>query len=151
MNTKKEQDERMVLMRRKIQSDAYQLLIGILLVSIVVQQFFLKAPFSQFAVEFFCVVGCGLYLIIRNLTCGIDIWKAREQSNKSILINAVSSCIVFAILFVIFTGEFNLTPLISISVLFVLFNFSVQKLMQYLTRKKQTAIDAKLDEDEMSE
>lgn len=76
------QDERILLQRRRIQSDAYQILIYCLLISIIIQQFILKVPFSQFAVEFFCITGMGLYMIIRHLTSGIDIWNSTQSNIK---------------------------------------------------------------------
>jgi len=45
------QDERVVAQRRKINSEAYGILMIVLLGSILVQQFLLNAPFKQYAVE----------------------------------------------------------------------------------------------------
>ena len=41
------QDERIILERRTIQSRAYAWLVIILLISVLVQQFFMNAPFEQ--------------------------------------------------------------------------------------------------------
>lgn len=53
MKKSKMNDERVVSQRRKIQSDAYQILVYCLLISVLIQQFIMNAPFEQFAVEFF--------------------------------------------------------------------------------------------------
>ena len=66
MKGNKIQDERIIAERREIQSRGYAWVVIILLISIFIQQFFMKAPFAQYAVEFFIVIGCGIYNIIAN-------------------------------------------------------------------------------------
>ena len=150
MKNNKMQDERIILARRKIQSDAYQFLVYILIISILVQQFFLNAPFSQFAVEFFCLIGCGLYMIIRHLTAGIDIWNSKLQNHKNLFISVVISGIVSVVLFAFFSGEDNLINLILFFVCFTVANFFMYTFMRLINNKKQKDIDDKLNDDEMS-
>ena len=70
MKNIKNQDERVVNQRRKIQSDGYQLLVYALLISVVVQQFLLQTPPSQYMAEFLCLVGIGFYNLICNMRIG---------------------------------------------------------------------------------
>lgn len=67
MKNNKIQDERILLERRKIQSEAYEWLVVGLMISIIVQQFFMNAPFAQYAVEFFALIGCGGQYNVKNL------------------------------------------------------------------------------------
>ncbi len=57
MTEKPIQDERILQQRRFIQSRGYAYLVLILAVSVLVQQFVLHAPFAQYAVEFFLLIG----------------------------------------------------------------------------------------------
>ena len=71
MKKQNSQDERVVAQRRKIISEAYGILMIALFCSILVQKFLLNAPFEQYAVEFICIFGMSLYLMIRHLTLGL--------------------------------------------------------------------------------
>lgn len=144
------QDERIVLTRRKIQSDAYQVLVCILVISIIVQQFFLNAPFSQFAVEFFCLIGCGIYMTIRHLTAGIDIWSTKEKSSKNLLISILTSGVISVILLAFLSGEDNIENLVLFFVCFTVFSFIIHTLMRFINKKKQESIDTKMNKDEMN-
>ncbi len=144
------QDERIVLTRRKIQSDAYQVLVCILVISIIVQQFFLNAPFSQFAVEFFCLIGSGIYMTIRHLTAGIDIWSSKEKSSKSLLISILTSGVISVILLAFLSGEDNIENLVLFFVCFTVFSFIIHTLMRFINKKKQESIDNKMNKDEMN-
>lgn len=144
------QDERIVLTRRKIQSDAYQVLVCILVISIIVQQFFLNAPFSQFAVEFFCLIGCGIYMTIRHLMAGIDIWSPKEKSSKSLLISILTSGVISVILLAFLSGEDNIENLVLFFVCFTVFSFIIHTLMRFINKKKQESIDNKMNKDEMN-
>lgn len=65
------------------QSDAYQILVYCLMISVLIQQFIMNAPFAQFAVEFFCLIGSGIYITIRNLSVGVYIWDPQIKPTKS--------------------------------------------------------------------
>lgn len=144
-------DERILLARRKIQSDAYGWLVGVLLISIIVQQFFMQAPFAQYAVEFFVLIGCGLYMIIYHFKEGIDIWNTKGQDNKKLLLNTIISGVASAILFAFISGEYDVKNLISYFVSFVMFFFLFNLVMRFINKKNQEVIYNKLNEDEMNE
>ncbi len=91
MKSDRIQDERILAERRKIQSRGYAWIVTILLVSIIIQQFLLKAPFAQYAVEFFILIGSGVYNAIANYKKGIDIWNPRNDGKKKILFNTLIS------------------------------------------------------------
>ena len=145
------QDERILSLRRKIQSDAYQILIYGLLASILIQQFILKAPFSQFAVEFICLILMGIYMTIRHLTAGIDLWNFKERTNKKIIINGLTSSIISVTLIAVLEGERNLRNLVILFLIITMINFIANYTFQYLNKKRQRQIDDKLSSDDMDE
>lgn len=151
MSNNKIQDERILLERRKIQSTAYAWIVMILLISIVVQQFLMKAPFAQYAVELFLLIGCGLYNIISNLKRGIDIWNPSGESKIKLLLNTVISGIASVILFAFLSGEYGIKSLAGYFLTFVAIFFAVRLLMIKINNKKQKSIEERLDEDETGE
>ena len=151
MSNNKIQDERILLERRKIQSTAYAWIVMILLISIVVQQFLMKAPFAQYAVELFLLIGCGLYNIIGNLKRGIDIWNPSGESKIKLLLNTVISGIASVILFAFLSGEYGIKSLAGYFLTFVAIFFAFRLLMIKINNKKQKSIEERLDEDETGE
>lgn len=151
MKNNKIQDERILLARRKIQSEAYGWLVWILMISIIVQQFFMKAPFVQYAVEFFALIGCGLYISIRHYKEGIDIWNPKIDGKKKLVLNTIVSGIVSVILFAVLSGKYDIKTLTSYFVSFVLFFLVLRSVIMVINKKKQQTIENKLNEDEMSE
>jgi hypothetical protein len=145
------QDERIITQRRKIQSDAYQILLYCLIISIMIQQFILNAPFSQFAVEFFCLIGCGIYMSIRHLTVGIDLWSSSTFTLKKVFINGAVTGAISVVALAILAGQRNIVDLaiffLSFTALYVISNF----ILQYLSQKKQKRIDEKLNLDETND
>lgn len=85
---KKIQDERVISVRRKVQSDLAQMLLVILIASVLVQQIFLDAPLEQYLVEMVCfIVGC-FYIIIGNIWQGVDIFREKNPK-KMMFLNAL--------------------------------------------------------------
>lgn len=151
MNKNKIQDERILQARREIQSSAYNWIVIILLISVIVQQFFMNAPFSQFAVELFILIGSGLYTMIRNLKKGIDIWNPAGAGKKKLLLHSILSGIASVILLAILSGNYNAPNLLSYFVSFVIFFFTFRLIMTGINHKRQQTLDKMLDEDEMNE
>lgn len=145
------QDERILLARRKIQSEAYGWLVYLLMISIIVQQFFMKAPFAQYAVEFFALIGCGLYISIRHFKEGIDIWNSKGNGRKKLLLNTIVSGVVSVIIFALLSGIYDIKNLTSYFVSFVIFFFVFHSSVIAINNKKQQTIENKLNEDEMNE
>lgn len=149
MKNNKIQDERILLERRKIQSEAYGWLVSGLMISIIIQQFFMNAPFAQYAVEFFALIGCGLFISIRHFKKGIDIWNPNGEGKKKLLLQTVVSGIASAILFAVLSGEYDIKNLVLYFVTFLLFFFVFRSVMITINKKKQQVIDNKLNEDDV--
>lgn len=145
------QDERIIAEQKEIQSRGYTWIVTILLVSIIVQQFFMNAPFAQYAVEFFVLVGCGIYNIIINYKKGIDIWNPRGDGKKKILLNTIVSGIVSVMLFAFLSNNYQINNLVSYFVTFVTFFFTFRLIMIGINNKKQRALDKEFNDDDVIE
>ena len=150
MKNNKIQDERILFARRKIQSQAYGWLVFGLMVSIIIQQFFMKAPFAQYAVEFFVLIGCGLYVSICHIREGIDIWNPRDDSKKKLLLSTIITGVASVTLYALLSGQYDITNLASYFVSFVLFFFIFRSAMIAINKKKQQTIEKRLNDDDIS-
>lgn len=155
MKKQKITDERILVQKRKIGSDAFQIVFLGLLASILIQQFVLKAEFSQYAVEFILLITGSFYVIIRNLMIGIDIFDSAIYGQKLVVINslvcgaavAITTAVLNKKLFVL--GVPN--GLIALFINFLCATFAAFILLELvygLNKKKQKKIEALLDEDE---
>lgn len=151
MKNNKIQDERILLIRRKIQSDAYVCLVCLLIISIIVQQFFMNSPFAQYAVEFFVLIGCGLYISIRHFKEGIDIFSQKGDGKKKLLLTTIRAGVISLIIFAFLSGKYDIKTLTLYFVNFVIIFFVLNSGIIFINKKKQQTIENKLNEDEMNE
>ena len=89
MKQQKVHDERVTAQRRKIGSETCQLLMFALIGSIFVKQFVYSAPFSQYTVEFICVMGASVYILIRNFLSGINLFDGKRGFKVMVVVNSV--------------------------------------------------------------
>lgn len=148
MTEKPIQDERILQQRRFIQSRGYAYLVLILAVSVLVQQFVLHAPFAQYAVEFFLLIGCGIYNLASNCVRGIDIVNPMGKNPAQLLVESVEVAVVGTVALALLGGERNWQDLLLFFITFVAVMFGVRLGLILLTRKKQEEIDKALDQDE---
>jgi hypothetical protein len=148
MKNSKINDERIVSQRRTIQSDAYQILVYCLLISILIQQFIMNAPFAQFAVEVFCLIGIGIYITIRHLSVGVDIWDSQRHTNKRLFINSIISGGISVSLLIFLAGERNVWRIILTFLSFTIVYFLVHLVLRNINKKRQRQIDDELSSDE---
>lgn len=155
-----QQDERVLAQKQKISSEAFTLLWLALLASTLIQQFIFNAPFVQYAAEWICFVGASIYLIVRNLIFGNNLFSTRENAKKIAVINSIVAGITVTAI----NGVLNYTQYAErykedgigyfIAVLAVTFIsvavccFVVISFLNYLNKKKQAKIHKQLDEDE---
>lgn len=145
------QDERILSERRIIQSKGYSWILLILMISIIVQQVIMKAPFPQYAVEFFIVIGCGFYNSIATFKRGIDIWNPRGESKKKILVNTLIAGAVSVFILVVLYGNHQIDNLAFYFISFIVFFFAIRLIMIGLINKKQNYIDKELNDDDTTE
>ncbi len=157
------QDERILSQRRKINSEAYGILMIVLLVSILVQQFLMHASFEQYAVEVICFFGISIYMIIRYMALGLNIYGEGKRAKAIPFVNSIISGIVVTAI----NGVLNYARYSEqykadgtgyfIAVLAVTFiSATVMALVvlscfNYLNKKKQKDIQNQLDENEQDD
>lgn len=154
------QDERVVGQRRKIASDAFWIVFYGLIISVFIQQYVFDATFSQYAVEVIIFIIAGLYMVVRNILVGNDLFDNKASGQKLVVINSLVSGIIVGAL----TGTLNtfrygyeqmggiysiaLASLISF-VSVSLFTFAIFELFYIMNKKRQNKLDEKYgDKDE---
>ncbi|MEL7566476.1 MAG: DUF6773 family protein [Dehalobacterium sp.] len=153
------QDERILIQSRKILSEAYSILMIVLLTSILVQQFLFDAPFEQYAVECICFFGVSIYILIRKLTLGINMFGERKPAERMPLMNSIVTGITITVVNGVLNytkyaenykdklGFFIITLLITFACATV-GSFVMLSFVNYLNNKKQMQIQKKLDKEE---
>lgn len=154
------QDERVLEQRRKVSSEVDGILMIALLASILMQQFFLNAPFKQYAAEFICFFGMSIYKLVRYMTLGLDINGEGKCAKIMPLINSIVGGIIVTVI----NGVINYTRYVehykkdgigffiaTLVVTFIsatIFCFVVMSVFYHLNKIKQDKIQKRLDEDE---
>jgi hypothetical protein len=160
MRNQKNQDERVLAQKRKIQSDAFVILFLGLLMSVLIQQFIFNAPVSQYIVEFIFFIFSSIYLLIRNIVDGNDIFSSNRSVQKIILMNSLVCGLTITIINTtlnyiklgnLFITDFTNTLLISL-ITFIcstIIAFLAFKLLYIANMKRKKQIETKFnDEDE---
>lgn len=89
MKKQLQQDERIVAQTRKIGSDALQITVFGLPVAILVQQYVFHAPFAQYAVELVLFLALAIYIVIRNLLVGNDLFVSKRGGQRMVVVNSL--------------------------------------------------------------
>lgn len=160
MKNQNMQDERVVAQQRKINSEAYGILMLALLGSILIQQFFMDASFKQYAVEFICFFGMSIYMIIRYMMLGLSLHGEGKHAKTITLVNSlvvgiVVSAINGALNYAKYAQQYETDGIgYFIAVLFVTFIsaavpvYIILSSLSYLSEKKQAKIIKKLEDEE---
>lgn len=154
MKKQKVTDERILAQKRKIGSDAFQIIFLGLLASILIQQYFFKAPFSQYVVEFILLITGSFYVAIRNFMAGNDIFDSAKGGSKLLVINSLVCGLTIAVVNgVLNYATFGDVPNVLLFTVITFFgatisSFVVLKLLHLANKKKQKNIEAHLNEDE---
>ena len=152
------QYERVVSQRRKINSEAYGILMIVLLSSMLIQQYLLDAPFEQYAVEFISFFGISVYITIRYMTLGLNIYGEGKRSNAMPFVNSIVTGLVVSAIngflnYKQYAEKYKEDGIIYfIAVLVITFisatisAFVVLSFLNYLNKRKQAKIQKQLDE-----
>lgn len=160
MKIAKEQDERVLAQKRKIASDGFGILWAALLISVLAQQYFFKAPFAQYAVEIILFIAASFYLVIRNIAAGNNLFRSRKNSQSIVIINSlvcgITVTVINTVLNYVKYRENAPLPLDLNTALVALVTFISATLIAFIpfellyqaNKKKQQAIESQLDEEE---
>lgn len=148
-------DERILGTQRQFASEALQLLMMYLIASILVQQFVFNAPFSAYAVEFFGFFGASIYITIRNLIYGNNLFGQVTSTKKTILRSSLVTGITITAVS-IFLNNQNATSKLSSSeaiytyilvfLIGTLCTFVMYLILGLINKKRIQKIDYELDE-----
>lgn len=156
-------DERVINGKRKIQSHGFQIVWLVLLITVLIQQYLYKAPFTQYAVEFLIVIGMSIYVVIANIIIGNDIFNSKKRGQVIIVINSLVTGITVSVIstiinYINYSDKIqHSTPIHLALVSGITFlsttalAFIVLEIFYFINNKKQEAIDKKLNEDDISE
>jgi uncharacterized membrane protein len=159
MRNQKINDERVLAQKRKIQSDAFSVLFFGLLLSVLVQQFIFHAPISQYLVELIFFLSSSIYLLVRDILNGNDIFS-NQSSKKIIIINSFVCGLTITIIHTalnylklgsLFTTDFSNTLLISLTTFLCTTTIAYIgfKLLYTVNMKRKQQLETKFnDEDE---
>lgn len=159
MKKKKIQDERVLSQKRKIGNDAFQIISLGLFLSVLVQQYIFDAPFSQYAVEMILLITVSLYVIVRNIMVGNDIFDSNKVNQRVVIINSIICGIIITIVntilnYIKFREIFTTDIVNSVVVSLVTFvcasvvSFVVFQILYVINKRKQIQIEIQLEDDD---
>jgi uncharacterized membrane protein len=159
MKKQNQHDERIVVERRKINSEAYGILFIVLLISVLIQRYWFEAPIEQYAVELICFLGVSVYTLIRYMMIGHDLFGEGKRAKYIPLLNSIVVGIVVAVNNVVLNypknaeyysdniGMFVFILAINF-VSVVVLTFALLSCLSYLNKRKQAKILEQLEDDE---
>ncbi|OON91463.1 MAG: hypothetical protein ATN33_01050 [Epulopiscium sp. Nele67-Bin001] len=141
-------DERVILTKRKIQSDGFTLVWFLLLASGLIQQFVFHAPIEQYAVEFIIFFIMAGYILIGNMAKGNDIAPTSYKLNNTILgLQSALTGVGTGVMMYLIT-ENNLSTSILTFVCGTVGSFILLKTLYYANNKKQEHINSQFDDED---
>jgi uncharacterized membrane protein len=162
MKKRKIHDERVITLQRKIQSDGFIIVMIMLLISIIVQLAFFETTLEHYAVELICFIGMGIYLIIRDIIHGNNIFPMSKRFKAMPLLISLGTAFVFTAIqgvwnyfsfLVVYQNNISLF-LFGIIIGFISMTvgcFVVWSFISYLIKKRQEKIHKHLDKEEQDE
>lgn len=152
------QDERVLAQKRKIGSDAYQILFYGLFLSIFIQQDLFDAPFSQYAVEVILLLCTAAYVVIRHLAAGNDLF-ASKGSQKLVIMNSLVCGVIVSVVnttlnYMKLGDQFRTDMVNTLLISGITFLsasvivFVVLELFYIVNEKKQKKIEVQLNQEE---
>lgn len=160
MRTNNITDEREINERRKIGSDAFAILMFILLVSTLVKQFVFKTPPVSYAVEIGSFVLMSFYVVFRNIASGHSIYGNEKKAKYIPLLNSLVTALTVTVVIGVqnylqygsrYQGGDMKYFLGILAVTFIsafLGTFVVMTLFASMNKAKQDKINSRLDEEE---
>jgi cell shape-determining protein MreD len=159
MRKQKIRDERILAQKRKIGSDAFQILFYSLFLSVLVQHYMFNAPFSQYAVEIILLVVIAIYIVVRNIMVGNDLFESSKYSQKLVFVNSIIIGLVFAIInttlnYIKLGNSFKIDIVNTVLVFVITFlcvfiiTFAVFEILYVINKKRQKQIESKLNNED---
>ncbi|MFW6030472.1 MAG: DUF6773 family protein [Halanaerobiales bacterium] len=139
---KKDEDERIVKEKRKINSYAFNILFIGLWIILVYRQFVLGQSIDQYWDIFVLTLGGSFFVLINNMLKGIYLtYKKKDEKYKKLLVSAAIGTIIFITVNSIFSGngfsnsEEIISTIISAVVFFIVW-IALQAFIIHISEKK---------------
>lgn len=144
------QDERIIMQRRKTDTETLYLLQISLGVAILVQFFFLRAPLAQIAAELVCLLAAMAYSTMRNTMAGAgtDAQPGGAHSTKQLLIKSLGLGALSTFSFVTLAGDERLFVLAAVFFSISALSLGAGLALRALTRRRLRDMDAALAQDD---
>lgn len=144
-------DERVINQKRKINGEAYVLIMIFLLISILIKQFILHSEFSEYAVEFIAFFGSSIYIVVRNISVGNDLY-GKDKKRLPIVNSIIIGVVVTFTLSLLHYNEFDtindfLVDSITAFISSALSSFLLFYIVNKITQKRIKNIENRYDED----
>lgn len=159
MAKQKIHDERVVALKRKIDSDAFHILFYALFLLVLAQIYLFDATFAQYAVEAILLIAISIYIVVRNIMAGNDLFAPVENSQKKVVANSIFAGLVVATVGTVLNyarlGDlFKTDPQNTILVAVITFlaasiaTFVVFEIIYMVNKKRQAQIAAALNNED---
>lgn len=152
MKNNKFNDERVINEKRKITGEAYVLIMIFLISSILVKQFIFHSEFNEYAVEFIAFFGSSVYIIIRNIFVGNNLYEENKKNLPAINSIIMGASVTFTLVFLRFKefhtiNDFILESLIAF-ISSTLFSFLFFYIINKINIKRIKYIENKYNNDD---
>lgn len=152
MKNNRYEDERVKQQRLKIGNEALILLMIFLMVSVLYQQFLLDASFKEYRVEFIGWLGASLYILIRNIFAGNNIFT-NLKSKSLFIIPIICALSATAASFIMnrdyhLSGENIVLSIVTLLITFVISGvgaFAATYIIKKLNEKQSKKLEEKYD------
>lgn len=159
MKSKKIKDERVLQLNNKIQSEAYLIVLFLMIMAIFIKSYVMNMPFSDYGVELGIIILSIAYIVIRSMLVGYDfmnnfkgrttvaiIWIILISSLATSIINGMKNYSLYGYKYTgIFDGRFILVLVVTF-ISAIIFISSLFIILYILNMKGQQKIEKKLSE-----
>jgi len=147
------EDERIRLQRMRIINEAYLLVMSIIMISMLIKQFALHAPFKDYFTEFIAFFGASVYILARQVLSGHQIYNGKKKVALW-LVPLVTSTVITVLSFI---GNYRdhmriesfSTSFFALLITFVssfVISFVLIALVNRLGRKQEKHLEEKFDD-----
>lgn len=146
-------DERVSMQKQKITTEAFSLIMMFLIGAILVKQFIFHLEFHEYIVEFIAFFGGCIYIIVRNICAGNNLFGENKKS-LPIVNSFIIGVTVTAVTTFLHYKEFNninnfIVELIIAFLSSTLASYLFYYVLNKATQKRIKVIEKKFDEDDV--
>ena len=146
-----QQDERIVMEKNDYKSKGFDMIFCFLLISILIQKFFLNAPIKQYVVELFIFSICFLYEVVGYYRVGINLWICKESGKQVKLLKIIIEGIVTSGIMIVVMGLTKIKDIIICVLTSLIFYVGGTLITAFAIKRRKRIIDMELDSEDEEE